>query len=87
MIRSAAPALDLLLVEIEPYYIKSKKFHVLDEMRTSSYVVVLRHLLHCKGINVESKYKPNKKYNSTMMYRIVPSTNEFVGNFDVCFDD
>jgi len=87
LIRSAAPSLDLLLVEIEPYYTKHKKFHVLEEMNTSSYVVVLRHLIHCKGIELQSRYKPNKKYGTTMMYRIVPNCNDFVGDFNVSFDD
>ena len=87
LLRSAAKTLDLLLVEIEPFYIKSKKFHVLKVMNTSDYVVVLRHLLHSKKIKLHSKYKPSKKFGTTMLYRIVPSCENSVSCFDVSFDD
>jgi len=82
LISSVAESLDLLLPELEPYYMKHKKFHVTRRMDTTAYLAVLRHLLHSKNLELESMYTSNMKIGSDTFHRVVNPNPRFLTEED-----
>ena len=77
LVQSVADDLDLLLPEIEPYYMKHKRFHITRKMNTTSYIAVLRHLLHARNLELENKYTSSVKFQSDTFHRVVNPNPRF----------
>ena len=82
LVQSKADELDELLLELEPYYMKHKRFHVTRRMTISSYLTVLRHLVHSKHLELEIKYTSSVKFQSDTFHRLVNPNPRFLTEED-----
>jgi hypothetical protein len=83
---SICQSLEVLLPELEPFYMNHKKEIIQREMTPRRYLTILRHLLRARGLDIEGHEVHSSKmsYMNRMNYRLI-NPNPVVVENDAIF--